>query len=59
MSIKLRDYNDVVREIAVVATWRLGADSPESRRQQARWMRRVRREYPYSSQRRESNVHKG
>ena len=43
-----KGYNKLLREAATVRSQWFGIDTMESRRCQASWLRRLRREYPFS-----------
>jgi hypothetical protein len=41
-------YNSLIRRAAVAQSQWFGIDTPRARRCQAYWVRRIRREYPFS-----------
>ena len=47
---KIVRYNRLIRQIAAKNTQHLGVDTPEQRISCAFWLKRVRREFPFSSQ---------
>ena len=50
MNNRIAVYNRLSRLIAAKNTQHLGVDTPEQRISCAFWLRRVRREFPFSSQ---------
>jgi hypothetical protein len=49
-TVKIRQYNDLIRNIAVRFTQHLGPDNEAQRQQYIHWLTRLRREFPYKSQ---------
>ena len=41
-------YNNCVRQYAAAGSIAFGIDTPRSRKEQAHWIRRIRREYPFT-----------
>jgi len=50
MNNRIVVYNRLIRLIAAKNTQHLGVDTPEQRISCAFWLKRVRREFPFSSQ---------
>lgn len=45
---QIAKYNRAVRRHALARSMDFGVDTPRARMHQARWIRRIRREYPFS-----------